>query len=401
MGSTPIIKFTLLAPSCVAYILRGFPGSLVARIRLLFFWLWHGTRSPTGTDHLVGTENGTIAALAGLIERIRPDLIHADNCEAICAVAQAAPHDGLKLVGFVRDNRFLCSRADQDPRTAAGVCTTCSTNCVVGQSLTGRHTKSMLRQSSRYRLAQLSAMTRLVVSSAYLRRQVETVLPGRVVTVVPNPVDTWRHRHLRSREGAIISGDPGAFAIAVVGTLTAKKGQAALLSHLPDIMRAIRQPHVHLAGEGEDRGLIEKLILRHHADHMVTLHGRLDREPLYDLLASCRIVAVPAVWPEPFGRVPIEAASLGLPTVAFRTGGLGELIDDGRTGILVEPGDYRQFIAALSRLAADSVLSETMGRAAQAAVVRRHDPHLAAEGLAAVWTSVQDADDYECCGKIS
>ena len=48
-------------------------------------------------------------------------------------------------------------------------------------------------------------------------------------------------------------------------------------------------------------------------------------------------VIVPSRWPEPFGRVALEALMLGTPVIASRRGGLTEIVSDGKTGILAEP----------------------------------------------------------------
>jgi glycosyltransferase involved in cell wall biosynthesis len=79
---------------------------------------------------------------------------------------------------------------------------------------------------------------------------------------------------------------------------------------------------------------------------------------------------VPSVWAEPFGIVAIEAMAAGRPLVASSTGGLQDIVDDGRTGFLVAPGDERQLSAAMSRLVEDAALRERMGAAGLKRVAR-------------------------------
>ena len=56
-------------------------------------------------------------------------------------------------------------------------------------------------------------------------------------------------------------------------------------------------------------------------------------------MARAAVVLCPALWDEPFGMAAAEAQACGTPVVAFRRGGLAEIVSDGVTGFLVAPGD--------------------------------------------------------------
>src|SRR5712692_7830376 len=60
-------------------------------------------------------------------------------------------------------------------------------------------------------------------------------------------------------------------------------------------------------------------------------------------------LAMPVHWDEPFGLVAIEAQAAGAPVVGYRRGGLPEVVRDGVTGFLVEPGDEAALVAAVAR----------------------------------------------------
>lgn len=79
----------------------------------------------------------------------------------------------------------------------------------------------------------------------------------------------------------------------------------------------------------------------------------------------CLAGVVPSVWPEPFGIVVIEAMSRGRPVVGSRMGGIPEIVEDGRSGLLVEPEDVEALSQAMGRLAADRGLADCMGEAAR------------------------------------
>jgi len=65
--------------------------------------------------------------------------------------------------------------------------------------------------------------------------------------------------------------------------------------------------------------------------------GRIQPEQFYRLMSRARAVVMPSIWPEPFGRVPVEANRLGTPAVVTNRGGLPETIVDEKTGFVVKP----------------------------------------------------------------
>jgi glycosyltransferase involved in cell wall biosynthesis len=78
----------------------------------------------------------------------------------------------------------------------------------------------------------------------------------------------------------------------------------------------------------------------------------------------CSIAVVPSVWSEPFGIVVIEAMAAGRPVVASSVGGIGEIIEDGVSGVLVQPGDVEAWRLALDALIADPQRQRRLGAAA-------------------------------------
>jgi glycosyltransferase involved in cell wall biosynthesis len=79
--------------------------------------------------------------------------------------------------------------------------------------------------------------------------------------------------------------------------------------------------------------------------------------------AASDIAVAPSIDPEPFGRVAIEAMAQQLPVVATAHGGLAEIVVDGVTGLLVEPGSAPALAAAIASLADAPGLRQTMGQA--------------------------------------
>lgn len=83
-----------------------------------------------------------------------------------------------------------------------------------------------------------------------------------------------------------------------------------------------------------------------------------------EALRRAAFTVAPSLLPESFGIVALEAAAAGKPTIASDIGGLSDVVIDGETGLLVEPGDREGLRSALQELCADPALRERMGAAA-------------------------------------
>ncbi len=78
--------------------------------------------------------------------------------------------------------------------------------------------------------------------------------------------------------------------------------------------------------------------------------GRRSRDELHQIVASAAVMLMPVQWEEPFGLVALESLAAGTPVVAYRRGGLPEIID-ASCGELVDPGDEAGLVRAISRAA--------------------------------------------------
>jgi glycosyltransferase involved in cell wall biosynthesis len=102
------------------------------------------------------------------------------------------------------------------------------------------------------------------------------------------------------------------------------------------------------------------------------------------LLAGATVAVVPSLWEEAFGLAVVEAMAAGVPVVASRVGGIPELVDDGRTGLLVPPGDARALAAALRLLLESPQRRAALARQGEAVARHRFSLERAAAELHAV-----------------
>jgi glycosyltransferase involved in cell wall biosynthesis len=149
-----------------------------------------------------------------------------------------------------------------------------------------------------------------------------------------------------------------------------------------------------ICGDGWGLEAMRRLARRLGLAERVRFTGWLAPDALAQELADASVVAMPSLWPEPFGLVGIEANAAGRPVVASATGGVVDWLSDGVNGLLVTPGDARALATALSELLADPARQREMGAAGKAMVaarfsLERHlDALLEAYGAArAAWES--------------
>src|SRR3984885_3458780 len=141
------------------------------------------------------------------------------------------------------------------------------------------------------------------------------------------------------------SGTAGPGAL-FAGRLSPEKGAAEAI----DIARAAGM-EIDVYGDVYDAQYSREQIDPRRAWPGVTVHQGIPRTSLWTAMTRAAVVLYPARWDEPFGLAAAEAQACGTPVIAFRRGGLGEVIVNGVTGFLVPPDDVRAAAEAVSKVA--------------------------------------------------
>ena len=167
------------------------------------------------------------------------------------------------------------------------------------------------------------------------------------------------------------------------GRMDRPKGGSLLLESLPLIQRALDRPVLlTLAGDGPVRERWEREaahLMRHHTDIEVVFAGWLSSKDVTDLFSSGDLLTIPSVWPEPFGRIGVEAGRVSLPSVAFAVGGIPDWLIDGVNGHLAsgEPPTAVGFAEAVVKALRDPVhhaMLRNGARARSAGVIETGPP---------------------------
>jgi glycosyltransferase involved in cell wall biosynthesis len=158
----------------------------------------------------------------------------------------------------------------------------------------------------------------------------------------------------------------GRLVFALVGRINRWKGQGLIVDAVSILWaRGYRDIHLLMAGgppPGQDFFLqqLNEKVLDSPACSNISV---IDFMPnIWCVWDCCDIAVVPSTEPEPFGLVAIEAMASGKPVVAAGHGGLLDIIDDGVTGLLFEPGNAEALADSLLYLIENPVLRASMGR---------------------------------------
>lgn len=203
----------------------------------------------------------------------------------------------------------------------------------------------------------------IVANSRAAARQLESEgLSPAVVQVIPNGVSVERF------DARPIGARP-VRTILTVANLRREKAHEVLLAAAAQL--APRHPELHflVAGDGPRAAELQTLAASLGIGAQVTFLGH--REDVPALLALADVFVLPS-RSEAFPNGAIEAMAAGLPVVASRVGGLVDLIEEERTGLLVTPDDPTALAAALESLVLSPARAGVIGACAREEVIRRY-----------------------------
>ncbi len=199
--------------------------------------------------------------------------------------------------------------------------------------------------------------------------------PARVV-VIHNGIDPEQFKRTAARDHLERLGVTPPYVL-FVGRITDQKGIFHLLEAAPRLPAGVQ---LVLCASAPDTPEIEERLRRALPDHpnVSWLNEMVPVEVVAQLYSHAAVFCCPSVY-EPFGLINLEAMACEAPVVASAVGGILEVVEDGKTGVLVPPAQPEALAAALGRLLANPALAREMGRAGR----RRVEDEFA-------WTSVAE-----------
>lgn len=310
--------------------------------------------------------SGVYSSAAGnqareIIAKHQPDVAYIHNLYPMLStsVLDACREAGVPTVLDVQDYKLTCPMG-QHLRDGK-ICTKCLTGSVAWSAV--HACKGGTVTSTAY--AVTHGITRL--RGAYHRGIDRFVTPARFtanhlvnagydrsrIEVVPNMCDL---------PGENPSTGGGQYA-AYVGRISPEKG-------IPILIEAARRNGIatRIAGRRDVPGLKES------APANVQFVGPVSRESLPDFYRGARFLVVPSIWYEVYPVVVTEAMTLGIPVIASDTGGLPEMFEHNRSGLLVPPNDPDALASVMRQLWDNPELCSQMGEAARSHAIQNFTP---------------------------
>jgi glycosyltransferase involved in cell wall biosynthesis len=219
--------------------------------------------------------------------------------------------------------------------------------------------------------------TRVVAVTRTHARYVRSVtgIPHERLTVIENGIDLaqWpRVSPARRREARDALGiSPAAAVVTMVAAMRPEKAHEVLLRAVSLLAGSGRPVRVLLAGDGPRRGALEDLAQRQGIRGCIDFLGV--RRDVARLLHASDVVVLPSrSVVETLPLSVLEAMACGVPVVASRVGSVPDVVEDGRTGRLVEPGDEVALARAVAATLDDGVTTASMVDAARERVETRY-----------------------------
>jgi glycosyltransferase involved in cell wall biosynthesis len=295
-----------------------------------------------GKVALAGLLGGGVLALRAAVAELSPDVIHAHWWFPA----------GLVALGSRASPPLVTTMHGSDVRLATRT----------------RWAPALLR-----RVVARSAATTAV--SGYLAAEARRMSPGIDVCIEPMPVDV----ELFTPAPAVRTAR-----FLFVGRLNAQKGIALLLEALAATTGGALLDAV---GDGGDRSALEARAAALGLGARVRWHGALPQEQLVPFYRSAAAVVIPSE-DEGLGLVAVEAQLCETPVIAFRSGGLTDVVTDGVTGLLAPPGDVRALAAAMDAVLAHRERGAALGRAGRLKALARFSPAVVAAHYASIYGRV-------------
>ena len=330
-----------------------------ARVRVLARSVEGSAGAAFGVRELPWADDGgtpssaAASAVAEEIRRERPDAVVTASVFDP-AVLDAVRAETARWIVRVHDHRAFCPTGDRvypqfEAPCSAAMGTACraatfARGCVHGPRISSfRHIAA--REALRDRIARADAV---LVSSEHMRAtSVANGIDARRIAITPPPLPDAAYATVQQPR-------PPERTLVFASRLTPRKGLRSLLAALAKLPRAER-PLLVVAGEGEaEERAARAQALRDGV--AVDWRGKLSAAELRAEIDRADAVAVPSLWPEPFGLVGIEAQARGRPAVAYDVGGIGDWI--GRAGIAVRRADEAALAAAIRTVTSEPAWSE-------------------------------------------
>lgn len=318
-------------------------------------------------DRLIEKEQPDIAHMHNIHHQISPSVLYALRSHWIPTVMTL--HD-YKLMcpayAFLTEGK-VCEKC-RGHRYYNAVLNRCSKGSLIGSSVSCAETY-LHRLAGAY----TNNVDRFIAPSRFLKTKMEQYgYDGRKIAYLPNFISVERYKPVYGGERKFV----------YVGRLSGEKGLYTLLEAV-----AGTDIQLEIIGDGPERQGVSERIEREKLEN-VSMKGYLAEEALSDAVSQALAVVVPSECYENCPMAVLEAFALGKPVIGAKIGGIPELIEEGRDGLLFEPRNEVELREAMLRLLGDPLHAKEMGKRSREKVELRFGPERYYEQLIGIYESI-------------
>ncbi len=309
--------------------------------------------------------NSAKRAISSILDSERPDIVHVHNVYTLISPSVLIACRNLNVPVVIRcaDFRFISCPIGSHLNGGA-ICERCTGGrefwCVL------KNCRKSICKSFAYALRSTAArkwrlfkdnVTLYVPPSEFVRkRMINAGFPHERIVVIPNTVSIHEFAGREQHDKYI----------AYVGRISPEKGVDTLL-------KAAAKTRIPVKIAGDNSQMPELAAM---APSNARFTGLLSRDQVTEFYRNAQFSVVPSTCFETFGLVAAEAMSHGLPVIASKIGALPEIVEDGVTGFLFDPGNAEELAGRMRLLWENPDLCRKMGDAARDKVIREYGENL-------------------------
>jgi glycosyltransferase involved in cell wall biosynthesis len=285
-----------------------------------------------------------------LLDLYKPDIVHLNNInyQLTPSIIYSAKERNIPVIWTLHDCQLVCPSHRMYLEKQSKICTACFdgnfSNCIKNKCIGNSYIKSIIgcAESKRYHYKDhvYDYVSCFISPSKALADLVSPFIGKDKIQVIPNFSNI-------AEQTATKKGDY----ILYFGRLTKEKGILTLLKALPKDVKLV------IAGSGP----LEKAVLEaSKANHIISFVGFKTGLELDTLISQAICTVYPSEWFENCPLSIIESIKCGTPVIGSNIGGIPELIEDGKTGLLFKPGDARDLSLKIQSLLYDTNIRQVI-----------------------------------------
>ena len=218
-------------------------------------------------------------------------------------------------------------------------------------------------------------LERVIFPTAFMRDEFERKGISPIETrVIYGAIDTSLYPY---RNGSSDAQQDGDLSLLYIGRLLPDKGIHTAIEALGDLVhrRGFNQLKLNVIGTGEPEyeGHLRQLAGEEKVQPLVTFLGAQPKEAMPDFYGQADLFLFTSVWPEPFGRVIVEAMASGVPVVGTATGGAAEILVENENALLFPPGDAIGLAERIARLVESPDLRRRLAKGGRQTALDKFD----------------------------